>query len=191
MLSFLHERVRTLDGLVARSNAVLSKYNSADLDVAAALIDFLDETIAVYHALNQATVENRMLVLKAECVTASQGTNPLTFERVTTNRRAMQRAVALRVLQVSAEQLRADVERDTKQLADASGQLRPIVLAAIQKGLVDVSRCAPRDHPDLERLWRDLLADDDIQLAARQVALQVSVHDIQLLLVTLLDAARA
>ena len=65
------------------------------------------------------------------------------------------------------------------------------VVAAIQKGLVDVSRCAPRDHPDLERLWRDLLADDDIQLAARQVALQVSVYDIQLLLVTLLDAAGA
>ena len=191
MLSFLHERVRTLERLLARSSAVLAKYNSSDLDVAAALTDFLDDTIAVYHTLNQATVENRMLALKADFVTASQGTNPLTFERVTTYRRAMQRAVALRVLQASAEQLRTDLELDAKQLGDASTLLRPIVLAAFRNGLVDGSRSTPPHHQNVETLWRVLLADDDIELAARQVAMQVSVYDIQLLLDTLLDAAGA
>ena len=191
MLSFLHERVRAMDRLLVGSNAVLTKYNDADLDVDAALTGFLDETIAVYHTWNRVTAENRMLALKAECVTASQGTNPLTLERVTTNRRAMQRAVALRVLQASAEQLRTDVELDTKQLADVSSQLRPIVLMGIRKGLVNVSQSVPRSQLDMERLWRALVADEDIQLAARQVAMQVSIYDIQLLLDTLMDAAGA
>jgi hypothetical protein len=187
MLPFLHDRVRRLGGVLERSSAVLKKYNDLDLDLAPALSDLLDEAVAAYRALNRASVENRMLALKAECVAASHGTNPLTLERVTTNRRTMQRAVALRVLQASAEQVRADIELDTQKLAEAGAQLRPIVLAGIQKGIVPQPWPASAGQTAVERLWRDLRADPDIRLAARQLAMQVSMYDIHLLLGDLLE----
>ena len=190
MLPFLHDRLQAMERLLARSSEMLAKYNRLDLDLAPALTEFLDQAIAGYHALNRAEVQNQLLALKAEFVSAGQGTHPLTLEKVTSRRREMVRAIALRVLQKSAEQLRADIERDAGLLANAGAQLRPIVLAAIQKGLIPLGQAKPVNQKQLDKLWRALLADSDLQLAARQVAMQVSVYDIQLLLADLIQAAR-
>lgn len=189
MLPFLHERLRATEALLAVSSKVLAKHNRLDLDLAPALTAFLDQTIAAYRALNRTSAENQLLALQAEHVSASQGVNPLTLERVTSHRREMQRAIALRVLQRSAEQLRADLERDAKLLADAAAQLRPILLAAMQKGLVRPRVGKPMSQAQLDRLWRAVLNEPDLSLPARQVAMQVSVYDIQLLLADLIDAA--
>ena len=132
-----------------------------------------------------------MLALQAEFVSAGQGVNPMTLERVTSHRREMQRAIALRVLQRSAEQLRADLERDARGLADAGAQLRPLLLAAMQKGLVRPRRGKPMSQAQFHRLWRAVLGEPDLALAARQVAMQLSVYDIHLLLADLIDAATA
>lgn len=189
MLPFVHDRLRATEALLAASSDVLAKHNRLDLDLAPALTAFLDQAIASYRALNRTSGENQLLVLQAEFVSASQGVNPLTLERVTSHRREMQRAIALRVLQRSAEQLRADLERDAKLLAEAGAQLRPIVLAAMQKGLVRLRPGKAMTQAQLDRLWRALLNEPDLALAARQVAMQVSVYDIQLLLADLIDAA--
>ena len=189
MLPFLHDRLRATEALLASSSQVLAKHNRLDLDLAPALTAFLDQAIASYRTLNRASEENQLLALQAEFVCATHGVNPLTLERVTSHRREMQRAVALRVLQRSGEQLRADLERDAKLLADASAQLRPIVLAAMQKGLLRPRPGRPMSQVQIERLWRAVLNEPDLALAARQLAMQVSVYDIQLLLADLIDAA--
>ena len=189
MLPFLHDRLRAMEALLAASSGVLAKYNRLDLDLAPALTAFLDQAIAGYRALSRTSGENQLLALQAEFVSASHGVNPLTLERVTSHRREMQRAIALRALQRSAEQFRTDLERDAKVLADAGTQLRPIVLAAMQKGLVRPRPGKPMSQTQLERLWRAVLDERDLGLAARQLAMQVSVYDIELLLADLIDAA--
>ena len=189
MLPFLHDRLRATEALLATSSLVLVKHNRLDLDLPTALTAFLDQAVASYRALNRTSGENQLLALQAEFVSASHGVNPLTLERVASHRREMQRAIALRVLQRSAEQLRADLQGDAKVLADAGAQLRPIVLAAMQKGLVRPRPGKPMTQAQLDKLWRAVLSDADLSLAARQVAMQVSVYDIQLLLADLIDAA--
>ncbi len=191
MLPFLHERLRATEALLAASSEVLAKHNRLDLDLAPALTAFLDRAIAGYRALNRSSGENQLLALQAEFVSAGQGVNPMTLERVTSHRREMQRAIALRVLQRSAEQLRADLERDARGLADAGAQLRPLLLAAMQKGLVRPRRGKPMSQAQFHRLWRAVLGEPDLALAARQVAMQLSVYDIHLLLADLIDAATA
>ena len=189
MLPFLHDRLRATEALLAASSLVLAKHNRLDLDLAPALTAFLDQAIAGYRALSRTSGENQLLALQAEFVSASHGVNPMTLERVASHRREMQRAIALRVLQRSAEQLRVDLERDAMLLADAGAQLRPIVLAALQKGLVRPRPGKPMTQAQIDELWRAVLSDADLSLAARQVAMQVSVYDIQLLLADLIDAA--
>jgi hypothetical protein len=191
MLPFLHGRLRTLGALLERSGTVLTKYNSLDIDTPEALEVLLDDATTAYRDLGRAPVENRMLALKAECITARHGTHPLTLERVTTHRRAMQRAIALRVLQVVSEQIRTDIEDDTRKLADASALLRPIVLAGIQRRIVPVPWPTPADQQAVERLWRELLGEADLALATRQLAMQASVYDIHLLLAALLESVTA
>lgn len=189
MQAFLHERLQALQRLLARSSAVLAKYNRLDLDLAAALTDFLDEAIAGSRTLGRAQLENQLLALQAQFVSAQQGTHPLTLERSTGHRRELQRAVALHVLQRSAELLRDDIARDDRALAEGRALLRPIVLAAIQHGLVDPQANAPLGQPALEALWQSLLKSPELHLAARQLAMQLGVYDIQLLLAELTQAA--
>jgi len=186
--AFVHERLRVLQRLQARSSEVLAKYNRLDLDLAAALTDLLDEAIAGFHALGRASNENQLLALKAQFVSAQQGTHPITLERVTGHRRELQRAIALQVLLRSAELLRADIARDSQALDDARGQLRTIVLLALREGLLPLKARRPPSQRQLDTLWRNLLRAPDIQLAARQLAMQLSAYDIQLLLAELILA---
>ena len=190
MQPFLHQRLQALAGLQAASSAMLAKYNRLDLDLAPALSAFLDQAVQGYRALGLASAENRLLALQAQTVSAAQGTHPDTLERVASHRRELQRAVALRVLQHSAEQLRGDIERDQRQLDDTRAQLRPMVLLALQLGLVTLRGRQPPALARLETLWRAMLAHADLQLAARQLAMQASVHDVLLLLAGLVEAAR-
>lgn len=190
MLPFLHHRLQQLERLLERSSAVLIQYNRLDLDLATALTDFLDEATTLYRTLNRTSTENELLALKAQFVSAEHGTHPLTLERVTSHRRDMLRAIALRVLQQSAQQLRTDAEQAAQALDGARKQLLPIVLLAMQKGLIPQPQGEPVSQGQLEELWRKLLDDPDIQLAARQVAMQTSLFDIHLLLSDLITAAR-
>ncbi len=190
MLPFLHQRLQVLERLQADCSAVLAKYNRLDLDLWPTLTAFLDQAIASCQQLNRAGWENQFLALKAQCVSAAQGTHPDTLERITSHRRELQRAVALRVLQHSAALLRSEIERDQQALADANTQLRTMLLMAIQQQLVPMQPRKAVSQRQLDTLWRTLLKTPEMQLAARQLAMQVSVPDLQLLLGDLIHAAR-
>jgi hypothetical protein len=189
VLPFLHDRLLKLGRLLEGSSTVLGKYNRLDLDLPAALSEFLDKAAAEYRALGRASAENELLALKAQFVSAEHGVDPLTLERVTDHRRVMIRAIALRVLQQSAQRLRSDLDLDAQILADARGQLRPIALLAIRDGLIPPPPGSSISQGQAEELWRTLLNHPEIGVAARQVAMQVSVFDIQLLLVELIADA--
>jgi len=191
MQAFLHQRLQVLAGLQAASSAVLVKYNRLDLDLAHALSAFLDEAVSSCRMLGLSGAENRLLALQAQTVSAAQGIHPDTLERVSSHRRELQRAVALRVLQLSAEHLRADIERDQGVLDQARAQLRPMVLVAVQEGLVSMPQREPLSMAELDALWRAMLAHPELQLSVRQLAMQASVHDLLLLLAGLVEAAGA
>jgi len=190
VLPFLHARLQALERLLRRNSEVLVKYNRLDLDLAAALTDCLAEAIATHRALQRGSAENEWLALQAQFVSAEHGVHPVTGERVVGHRRELLRAVALRVLQHSAEQLRQAIAQDGQRLDDATAQLRPIVLLAFRQGLITPRTRVPMSAARTEALWRDLLREPDIALAARQLAMQVGVHDIQLLLADLVTAAQ-
>jgi hypothetical protein len=187
MLPFLHYRIQLLQQLLARSNTVLVKYTQLDLDLAEALVEFLDAAIDVYRTLGEASSENELLALKAQFVTAESGTHPLTLERVTTYRRRMQRAIALLVLQQSAGKLRADIDAASQQLEGGRTHLLRVVLLAIEKRVIPPHEPGPVDQGQLEAIWRRLREEPATQLAARQLAMQLNGFDIQLLLADLLD----
>lgn len=190
MLPFLHARLQALERLLKHNSEVLVKYNRLDLDLAAALTACLDEAIDTHRALQRGSAENEWLSLQAQFVSAEHGVHPVTGERVVGHRRELLRAVALRVLQHSAEQLRQAIAQDWQRLDDATTQLRPIVLVAFRQGLITPRTRVPLSAARTEALWRDLLREPDIALAARQLAMQISVHDIQLLLADLVTAAQ-
>ena len=98
------------------------------------------------------------------------------------------------MLQQCSEQLRSDCDDDRRQLTDATQQLRPLLLLALQKGLLALpakpakARAPARavSQKAVQALWRSVLATPDMGLAARQLALQLSATDIELLLIGLI-----
>lgn len=188
---FVHGRLQKLQQLLAHSSAVLVKYNRLDLDLASAVGGFLDEAIAVHLKLQLSSVENALLALKAQFVSAEHGTHPDTLVRNTGHRRELVRAIALRVLQHSAEQLRNDIAQDQQRLLDARRQLQPLVLLALRDGQISPPRRRRLSQRRLQLLWRALLQAPDSALAARQLAMQISIYDIVLLLDELVETATA
>ncbi len=187
MQAFVHDRLQKLQQLLAHSSVVLAKYNRLDLDLASAVGGFLDDAITVHQRLQRLSVENALLALKAQFVSAEHGTHPDTLLRSTGHRRELMRAITLRVLQHSAEQLRNDIAADEQRLLDATRQLQPLVLLALRDGMLANIRSRRISQRRLQRLWQALLQAPDSALAARQLAMQISIYDILLLLGELLQ----
>jgi len=179
---FVHDRLHKLEAMLLRSNQVLAKYNNLDLDLAVAVNAFLDLAIDEHRTMQLSAVENTMLALKAQFVSAEQGTHPDTLLRSTGHRRELVRAIALRVLQHSAEHLRNSTAELQQQLLIATRQLQPLVLLALREGLLPLRGRKRLSQRALQRLWTALLDAPSSALAARQLAMQISLHDILLLL---------
>ena len=182
MLPFVHDRLQKLQALLVHSNHALVAYNQLEFKLPAAVTGFLDAAILAHRALQLAPEENALLALKAQFVSAEHGTHPDTLLRSTGQRRELVRAIALRVLQHSAEQLRNRIGQDEQRLGDARRQLQPLVLLALRDGLVKLPVRKRLSQRRLQLLWRALLQAPDSALAARQLAMQSSIYDIVLLL---------
>ena len=189
MQPFLHDRLHKLQHLLQRSSDTLGVYNRLEFDLAAAVTGILEEAVAAHRALQLAPEENAFLALMAQFVSAEHGTNPDTLLRSTGHRRELLRAIALRVLQHSAEQLRTCVERDQQRLDEARRQLQPLVLLALRDGLIKLPVHKRLSQRRLQLLWRALLQAPDSSLAARQLAMHSSIYDIHLLLDEQVDLA--
>lgn len=189
MLPFLHERLQRLRRLLEGSNAALVKYNELDLDLAAALTAWLDEAVAVYRDLGRTEVENRLLALKAGFVSAQHGVHPQRLEVVRGHRRTLQRTIALHALQEGAEQVRADHRLDEQALAQGKEELVPLVLTALEQGLLAEALDGAPNQARLQEQWQRLLRAPATRLAARHVAMRLNATDILLLLEDVLAAA--
>lgn len=188
MLPFLHDRVQRLDSLLVAANATLALFNQRELGVNTSVHALLDKAIDIYHALGRVTTENELLTLKAQFVLAESGTNPLTSERISTYRRDMVRATIFRVLQQSTLVIRNDIAKDHETLIDATDQVRPIVLMAIQKRMITIAKSRAINQSELDVLWQSFLSDPEIELAAKQLAMKLNLYDIQLVLSELIRA---
>jgi hypothetical protein len=186
---FYLDRLNKLDGLLRLSTDVYRSYADSSLDLPRDLGALLNEAGAVYEGFGSATVCNELAELRAQFVCAQRGIDPATSEKVIGHRRDLERGVALRVLSQSSGRIRKDVARYVETVEQARAQLRPAVLLAIQKKLVDVSGRVPMTQEVLAKLWSEMIGDPDLSLAARQVATIVSVADATLLLAELVDAA--
>jgi hypothetical protein len=187
---FLHDRLQRLERLLEASNIALRAYTDQALQTIAIVGDLLDEAGQAYRTMGDTGAENELLALRAQLTSAQRGIDPLTSERVATRRRELERSVALRVLLHSGERLRTDHAQVRQRLNDARDQLTPMVLYAVQKGLVAIGDDRDVSQTELEHLWRSLLEDPESQASARHLAMSVASHDVLLLLADLLSAVR-
>lgn len=190
MQPFRHDRLARLTHLLQQANAVLRKYNSADLDLPQAVTGFLDEAVASYAALGLASGENTLLTLHAQFVSAQGGTNPISLEQVKSHRRSMARTIALHVLQQASNLLQTDAAELQKSLADTRLLLTAVVLNAAERNLIVADFPTDPSLQQLGSLWTALAGDTELKAAAHRVALLASPTDILLLLGELLKELR-
>lgn len=188
MRPFLHDRLQRYERLLATSTAALRAYSDHDLDLAGTVVAALDEAAERYRSFGQAAGENELLALRAQFAAAREGVDPLTSQRVTGRRRELERTVALRVLLVAAERLRADHDAVQQTLTRTREQLAPLAVYALHKGLLVPGPDGTLTQADLERLWAGLLDDPETAATARRTALEVAGVDVVLVLADLLGS---
>jgi hypothetical protein len=186
MRAFLHGRAQQLLRLMVICNDLTTKYNNRDLSLGVALPDFLRAAAKTYSEFGQQEVEGRVLTLKAELNTAHRGINPFTFQVAVGRRRELEAMVSFKVLQTLSQQIGSDMQKAEKELRDGRALLVPVVLAAVQLGFIPDPTTTSANAQAVEALWRKVSADPEMGLAAKRVALTLSLPDIVLLLEELL-----
>jgi hypothetical protein len=188
MPPFLHRRLSDLEGLLRSSADALQASVDGAPSLVGTVLAHLEGAAAVYEHLGIPDAQNQMVALTAQLAQARGGINPLTLERVTTYRRALQRTVALHVLQAGSERLRADYADVRAALAALRERLTPLALYAVEKGLTPPDPGRRLTQAELEAVWHALGEDPTSRPATREVAAGAATADILLALGDLLES---
>lgn len=172
--------------LMVICNELLKKYNDRHFNLVLELAEFLGEAATTYSDFGRKEIEGRILALKAELNTAHRGINPFTFQSVTGRRRELESTVAFKVLQAISQQIGSDLQQGERELQDGRALLVPLVLAAVQRDFIPDPTATSSNPQAIEVLWRKVSADPEIGLAAKRVALTLSLPDIVLVVAELL-----
>ena len=186
MKLFLHGRVQKLLHLMAGCNDLLKNFIDQDLGVDAALAKFLGAAATGYGNFGRKDVEGKILLLLAELSAVRRGIDPITYQRISSRRRELASAFSLKALQITSRQISSDLEQDENELQAGRALLTPLILAALQRGLIPDPATTAGNTAAIQALWREFLIDQDICLAAKRVALTLSLPDILLLMESML-----
>lgn len=186
MQPFLHDRVQRLADLLEVGSSALRTCSSDELRTADVVGQYLGSAADRYRDLGLQVEENEVLALSAELEAARRGVVLATSERVTSRRRELERTVAVRVLVQSLDRLRDDVGRDGERLRAAREHLAPVVVYAVQSGLVSPLHDGDEPGHAAEDRWRVLCGDATTRPAALQLLTSVSAADALLVLLDLL-----
>lgn len=177
--------------LLQKITATLKKYNDRDLDAAIVLEKTLDACIAAYAKSGKADKESRFESLKSELVTASRGVNPYTLEKVQLRRNEMIKNTAFRILQNGEEIIREELKEINIKIQQAEELLSQIILAALQAGLIIQAQLKNiNTQAKIEKLWKDIGNDPNLNIAHKKVQLMVSQPDITVLLDQIITALK-
>lgn len=169
--------------LLQQLTATLKKYNNRDLDAAIVLEKTLDTCIAAYSKSGKSDKESRFESLKSELVTAARGVNPYTLEKVQLRKNEMIRNTAFRILQNGEEIIREELKEINSKIQQAEELLSQIILAALQAGLIVQAELNNLDtQAKIEKLWKDIGNDPNLNIAHKKVQLMISQPDITILL---------
>lgn len=188
MQPFLHDRLQRLSSLLDAGSDALRTCSRDELTAGDVVSDFLDAAGERYRALGLQVEQNEVLALGAELEAARRGLVLATGERVTSRRRDLERAVALRVLVHTLGRLRDAVSRDVDRLRSARDQLAPVVVYALQGGLITLLQDEEDAGRAAELRWRVVSEDATTRPTALQVLTGISAADALLLLLDLLEA---
>ena len=191
MQRFYHNDQQQLIQLLKAFSEVSAKYSRKDFDTDIALKALLDKTAARCKEAGHTDKESQVRLLQAELATAERGIHPETRERVTTRRNEMRMGVQLKVLQTLEQMLREELSAANIKLQEARDLVSQILLAGMQSGILsDAVLMEDNTEAELQILWKQLSADNNIALGQKRVLMMVSMYDILLLmdeLITLMN----
>ncbi len=191
MRPLLHKEVQVLTGLLTTLVETLHLYNDQKPEVNRSLVSLLDVTAATYKQRGRADRESQTTSMKAELITALRGVNPVTLEKPPLRRNEMQSTIVFKVLQTLESLLRTDLQQAMSLLQRARELVNQIIVAAIQKGLIDDETIRVTTTQEaIESLWRAIAADPAIALAQKQLLLLVSLFDVDVLIDQVLSDLR-
>jgi hypothetical protein len=187
MVPFLHDRLARTAKLLDSSNAALRAHQQGAPDATDRIAECLDAMATTYQALGRDVGANEVLTLRAQLVAAQRGYAPGATTKALTDRRGLERAIGLAALSTAAERLRTDIDRDRTTLDTGRDQLRVLVLHGLRLGIIAAKAAGASLDP--EATWKAMLHEPETRLLAQQIAMQLSIPDIHLLLLELISLA--
>ncbi len=159
------------------------KYNAKDALTTDFVLSTISSAITIMTQHSKVSKASQLESFKAELITATNGVNPYTLDKVVLRRNEMVRAVTFRCLQQTEQLLRLEYEEVNTLVKDTKEQIGKIILSAVQLGLIVAAKLSTFNVAAKQtKLWNDISTDASIFLAQKQLLTKVSSVDISILL---------
>jgi len=186
-----YHKLSLLDGLLSKGRQVLMSYEQKDLDFAQKLQFWLQECDQFFELHNGPVQRSKIKTLHTDFVAVLRGTDPFTFQKFESNKRAQAMNIGYRITKEALQVVMDYYNKIDILLEDARQLIGQIILAALQGGMITITEFeSAASQPALEVIWKKIALDKQLVLVQKKVLLNVSRIDALLILEEVRDAMK-
>lgn len=186
-----YHKLSLLDGLLSKGRQVLVSYEEKDLDFAQKLKVWLLECDQFFEQHNGPVQRSKIKTLHTDFVAVMRGTDPFTFQKFESNKRAQAMNIGYRITKDALQVVMDYYNKIDNLLEEARQLIGQIILAAFQAGLISLAEFeSANSQQALDSLWKKIALDKQLVLVQKKVLLNVSRIDALLLLEEVRDAMK-
>ena len=183
MKTLLYYKKQRLEEFLYQLTVLNQYYIERRYELEDELVLFLEKLEHFFQELGESNYQAKVSHLLVYYHTAKRGINPQTLEKLKLGKRENSWIGIFHVLESVTEILTDDYEQLNEKLEEASALLNPLILSAIQSKLITEKQLeALEKRENLESLWIELLAHEQVMLIEKKLKLSMEKEDIFILL---------
>lgn len=186
-----YHKLALLEELMTGARQVFAAYEQRDFHFDDKLKAWLQQCDRFFEQHNGPVERSRIKELYTDFITLLRGTDPFTFAKIESQKRAQELNIGYRIAKQALEVVTHYYEKVDARLKEAEQLIGQLLLAMLQADMITMAALAKvKTQRQLEALWKKMGEDKQLLVVQKKVLLQISRYDAVLLLEKCLAALR-
>lgn len=186
-----YHKLALLEDLMTGARQVFVAYEQRDFQFDDKLKAWLQQCDQFFEQHNGPVERSRIKELYTDFITLLRGTDPYTFTKIESQKRAQELNIGYRIAKQALEVVTHYYEKVDARLKEAEQLIGQLLLAMLQAEMITMAALAKvKTQRQLEALWKKMGEDKQLLVVQKKVLLQISRYDAVLLLEKCLAALR-
>ncbi|MCU0335252.1 MAG: hypothetical protein MUF62_09415 [Chitinophagaceae bacterium] len=186
-----YHKLALLESLMTGARQVFAAYEQRDFHFDDKLKAWLQQCDQFFEQHNGPVERSRIKELYTDFITLLRGTDPYTFTKIESQKRAQELNIGYRIAKQALEVVTVYYEKVDARLKEAEQLIGQLLLAMLQAEMITMVALGKiKTQRQLEALWKKMGEDKQLLVVQKKVLLQISRYDAVLLLEKCLAALR-